>query len=32
MTSRKIVGAWLIGFCVLLSTPECGESADSQKS
>lgn len=32
MTSRKIVGVCLVGFCVLLSTPEFGESADSQKT
>lgn len=32
MTCRKLVGVWLIGFCVLMSTPEFGETADSQKA
>lgn len=31
MTCRKIVGVWLIGICVLMSTPESGETAGSQK-
>ncbi|MDH4079983.1 MAG: hypothetical protein OEU68_09235, partial [Nitrospira sp.] len=31
MTCRKLVGVWLVGFCVLMSTPEFGETADSQK-
>ena len=31
MTCRKLVGVWLVGFCVLMSTLEFGEAADSQK-
>ena len=31
MTCRKIVGVWLIGICVLMSTPESGQTAGSQK-
>ncbi len=31
MRCRKIVGVWLLGLCVLVSTPECGMTADSPK-